>query len=115
MKKTKTNVRMVTWNLGTLNESGAEVTETSSWQEVDICDEQKHRLTASLERNQVHMLTGKKCKFKFFYAQVGILLAENLADKVIEVQHISDRIILLKLIIGKEIFSLFHVPNSFAY
>ena len=50
-------------------------------------------------------LTDKDYKFKFFCAQVGILLAANWVDKVIEVQHISDRTIIRKLMIGKAVFT----------
>ena len=49
----------------------------------------------------------KAKKFMFFDAQesglggAGILLADSWVDKVIDVQHISDSIPLLKLFIGK--------------
>ena len=42
MKKTKTNITVATWNVGTLNERGAEVVDTLSRQQVDICGLQEH-------------------------------------------------------------------------
>ena len=41
--------------------------------------------------------------------RVGILLAKKWTDKVFEVQRPSDRIILLKLIIGKTVYTLVSV------
>ena len=71
------------------------------------------------------MLKGTDSKFKFFSAQetaqvrAGILFAECWADKVIEVQCISEIISVVKLIIGKAVFTLLSVytpqvnyPNS---
>ena len=110
-KKTKTNIRVTTWNFGTPNDRDAEVVETLSRRQVHICGVQEHRFTGS----QVHTLTDKDHKFKFsFYAQAGILLAKNWADKVIEVHRISDRIIILKLIISKAVFTFLSVSALWA-
>jgi len=66
------------------------------------------------------MLKGKDSCFKFYWCGnkeghggAGILLAEHWVDKVFEVQRMSDRILLLKLIIGKTVFTFFsvYVPN----
>ena len=67
MKKTKTNIRVATWNLGSLNKRNAEVVETLSRRQVDICGVQEHRLTGSLQPNQVRTLTDKGCKFNFYH------------------------------------------------
>ena len=99
LKKITTNIRVATWDFGSLNKRNAEVVETLSMRQVDICGVQEHMFTGSLEPKQVRTLTNKDWKFKFFFcARTGIMLSENWADKVIEVQRISDRIILLKLI-----------------
>ena len=63
MKKTKTNVRVATWNLGTLNNREADVVEMLSRQQVDICGGQEHGFMDP----QVLTLMGKDCKFKFFF------------------------------------------------
>ena len=102
----KTKVRVATWNLGTLNQRSAEVMEPHSRWRVDIYVAQKHGYMASLTPNQFRILMGKDCKFKFFCPQASILLTGNWADKIVEIQHIPDRIIRLKLIIGKALFSL---------
>ena len=77
-KKTKTNIRVATWNLGSLNKNNSEVVETLSRWQVDNCGVQEHRFTGSLEPREVCTLTGKDCKFKFFFgAQAGTMLEEN--------------------------------------
>ena len=84
--------------------------ETLSREQVDFCGVQEHRFKGSLEPNQVRNLTVKDCKFKFFFrAQAGVMLAKNWAYKVTEVQHIPNRIILLKLIISKAVFTFLSV------
>ena len=102
MKETKTNIRVATWNLG--RNPGYK----GGWSDGDIVEATNWLLRCAGAHaygfpwiQQVRTLLVKDCKFKFFCAQAGMMLAENSADKVIEVQRISDRIILLKLIIGK--------------
>ena len=111
-----TKLRVATWNLGTMKGRSAEVIETLSRRRVDICGVQEHRWRGGLKTNQVRYLKGKNSEYKFFFCAndsglggVGILLAENWADKVIEVQRPCDRIILLKLIIGKAVTTFISV------
>ena len=120
-KKINTRLRVATWNVGTLKSRSAEVLETLSRRRIDICGVQEHRWKGGITANQVRTLKGKDCKYRFYYCAhesgfggVGVLLAENWADKVIEVQRISDRILLLKLIIGKAILTFISVyaPQS---
>ena len=111
-----TKLRVATWNVGTLKSRSAEVIETLSRRRVDICGVQEHRWKGGLATSQVRYLKGKNCRYKFFYSAQksglggsGILLAECWADKVIEVQHISDSITLLRLIIGKAVTTIISV------
>ena len=124
--KHPTKIRVATWNVGTLSRRSAEVVETLTRRNIDVCGIQEHRWKGGLAPNQVRFLKGKNTKFKFFYSAqesglggAGILLAEQWADKVIEVQRISHRIILLKTIIGSAVFTFVSVyapqtglPNS---
>ena len=73
-------------------------------------------LCPSQSRSQVRWLKGKDSVYKVFWSGnsegtngVGILLAKKWTDKVFEVQHPSDRIILPKLIIGKTVYTLVNV------
>ena len=85
----------------------------------------EHRWPGCFESNKSRLLKGTDSKFKLFSAQesaqvgAGILFAECWADKVIEVQCISERISVVKLIIGKAVFTFLYVytpqvnyPNS---
>ena len=69
-----------------------------------------------LSRNQAKLVKGKDSKYKFFWSGnpggtngVGILLAEKWIDSVFEVLRASDRIIMLKMIIGKTVYTLVNV------
>ena len=66
--------------------------------------------------NQSRLLTGKKSKFKFYWCGskdgqggTGIRFSENWVDKVFQVLRISDRIILIKLVIRQVVFSFVSV------
>ena len=83
---------------------------------------QEHKWKGRVAANQVRALKGKGGKYRFYYCSnesglggAGVLLAEIWADKVIEVQRISDRIIILKLMIGNRVltFVSFYVKELF--
>ena len=114
--KKKTKFRVATWNVGTLKGRSNEVVETLSRRKIDICGVQEHRWKGSLQNGQTRTLKGEKSEYKFFFSAnksghggAGFLLAKSWEDKVCNVQRISDRIILLKLIIGKAIFNFISV------
>ena len=59
----------------------------------------------------VKQIVGKNCRYKLFWSGndngtsgVGVLLAEEWWEKVFEVVHVSDRIILIHMTIGKTVF-----------
>ena len=89
----------------------AEVCESLSRQKVDIYIVPEYKWMGYLAPNQVRIFKGKDCKFKSFVSAQesglggGTLLVKIWADKVVEVQCISERILLLKLIIRKAIFT----------
>ena len=69
-------------------------------------------------QTQVHWLKGKDSTNKFYWFctpegtnGVGILLAKNWTGNVFEVQLISNRIILLQLIIGETVYTLIQCVN----
>ena len=108
----KTKLRVSTWNVGTLKRRSAEVIETLTRRKVDLCCVQEHRWAGGLLTNQVRWLKGKDSRMKFYWCGnsegtggAGILLAEKWSEKVHDVVRISDRILLLKLVIGKNVFT----------
>ena len=79
---------------------------------VDLCCLQETRMTGSLEANQTRVIKGKDSIYKLYWSGnklgqggVAILLAESWMDKVFQVQRISDRILIFKLVIGKTVFT----------
>ena len=97
-------------NVGTMRGRSAEIVETATRRlDCGFLQETKWKgvLCPSQSRSQVRWLKGKDSVYKVFWSGnsegtngVGILLATKWTDKVFEVQRPSDRIILLKLIIG---------------
>ena len=107
-------------NVGTMRGRSAEIVETATRRRLDcgFLQETKWKgvLCPSQSRSQVRWLKGKDSVYKVFWSGnsegtngVGILLAKKWTDKVFEVQRPSDRIILLKLIIGKTVYTLVNV------
>ena len=114
--KHPTKFRAATWNVVTLKSRSVEVVETLSRRRVDLCGVQEHRWAGSLAANQTRLIKGKDSTFKFFWCgkergQGGAcsLLAEKWMDKVFDVLRISDRIILIRLVIGKVVFTFLSV------
>ena len=109
-----TRFRVASLNVGTLKCKEHEVVETLSRRRVDLCCLQETRLTGDLGANQSRNIKGKDTIYKLYWCGnksgqggVAILLSDKWADKVFSVQRISDRILLLKLIIGRTVFSFF--------
>ena len=106
------NFRIASLNVGTLRGRADEVVETMSRRKVDLCCLQETRWRGGSAR----MLKGKDSRYKLFWsgndrgtAGVGFLLAEKWIEKVFDVQRISDRIILMKLIIGSSVLTFLSV------
>ena len=112
-------------NVGTMRGRSAEVVETTSRRRLDLAFMQETKWkgsdSPSDSRKQVRWIKGKDSRYKFFWSGnsegtngVGFLLAEKWAGSVFDVQRPSDRIILLKLIIGKTVYAFISVyaPQS---
>ena len=104
--------RVASFNVGTLNKRSAEVVETLARRRVDLCSLQEIRKKGTLQPGQAEWITGKDSRMRLYWCGnqkasggVGIMLAEKWVEKVFEVQRITDRILMLKLIIGKQIFT----------
>ena len=98
-------------NVGTMRGKCHEVVETADRRNLDAVGLQETRWKGGVlptrSRSQVRWLKGKDSRYKFYWSGnsegtngVGILLAERWTESVFEVQRISDRIILLRLIIS---------------
>ena len=95
---------MGTLNVNTLRGTVCEVVETLSRRKVDVCCIQETRYRGGSCRT----IKGKDTRYKLYWsgndkgtAGVGVFVAEEWIEKVFEVQRVSDRIILVKLIVGQ--------------
>ena len=108
---------MRTLNVNTLRGSVCEVVETLSRRKVDVCCIQETRYHGGNCRT----IKGKDTWYKLYWsgndkgtAGVGVFVAEEWIEKVFEVQGVSDRIILVKLIVGQHVVTFLSVyaPQS---
>ena len=107
-------------NVGTMRGRSAEVVETADRRKLDVGFLQETRWKSpklqTQSRSQARWLKGKNSVYKVYWSGnpegtngVGIILAKKWTDNVFEVQRTSDRIILIKLIIGKTVYTLVNV------
>ena len=115
--KSITNFRVGTLNVGTMRGRTSQVAETLSRRHVDLCCIQEVRWRGASAR----IIDGRNDRYKIFWIAnqeglggVGIMLAEKWVEKVFEVKRVSDRIMLLKLLVGDHIVTVLSVyaPQS---
>ena len=108
---------MGTLNVNTLRGRVCEVVETLSRRKVDVCCIQETRYPGGSRRT----IKGKDTRYKLYWsgndkgtAGVGVFVAEEWIEKVFEVQRVSDRISLVKLIVGQRVVTFLSVyaPQS---
>ena len=92
--------------MNTLKGSVCEVVETLSRRKVDLCCVQETRYQGGLCR----IIKGKDSRYKLFWsgnskgtAGVGVFVEEKWIEKVFEDKQVSDRIILVKIIVGQQV------------
>ena len=109
--------RVGTLNVNTLRGRVCEVVETLSRRKVDVCCIQETRYHGG----NCRIIKGKDTRYKLYWsgndkgtAGVGVFVAEEWIEKVFEVQRVSDRILLVKLIVGQRVVTLLSVyaPQS---
>ena len=96
------NYHFGTWNIGTLKGKSGEVCEVLHRRKVKVCCIQEVRWKGEGSR----ALQGYKVIWKGNSegtAGVGVLVASELADRIIRVERISDRVIAVELVIGEQI------------
>ena len=96
--------KIASWNIGTMRGRSSEIVETITRRNVDLCCVQEVGWRGASARH----ITGKDSRYKFFWvgnnqgtSGVGVLLAEKWVDKVYDIKRVSDRIMLIKLLVGK--------------
>ena len=111
------NFRVCSWTVGTMRGRSNEVVDVISRHKVDICSLQEVRWRGASAR----LVEGKDSRYKLFWVgndkgmgSVGILLAEKWVEAIFDVKHVSDRIMLIKLVVGKSIVTvqLVYAPQA---
>ena len=109
--------RVGTLSVNTLRGRVCEVVETLSRRKVDFCCILETRYSGG----NCHTIKGKDTRYKLYWlgndkgtAGVGVFVAKVWIEKVFEFQRVSDRIILVKLIVGQHVVTFLSVyaPQS---
>ncbi|GJZ48688.1 cleavage/polyadenylation specificity factor, 25kDa subunit [Tanacetum coccineum] len=98
-------IRVGSWNVGTLTGKFLELVDALKRKKVYIAcfQETKWKGSCNREGNQYKLwYSGSKTARN----GVGVVLAPNLKDKVVEVSRISDRIMMVRLVIEEETISV---------
>ena len=97
---------MGTLSVITLRGRVCEVVETLSSRKVDVCCIQETIFSGG----SCHTIKGKDTRYKLYWsvkdkgtAGVGVFVAKEWIEKVFEVLRVSNRIILVKLIVGQRV------------
>ena len=105
-KDNESSFRVGSLNVGSMRGKASEVVETISRRRVDLCCLQETRWKTNLK-----LIAGRVSRYKYFgcgndegTCGEGILLAENWWEKVFEVIRVSDRIILIRMVVGSVVF-----------
>ena len=104
--------KIASWNIGTMRDRSSEIVETITRRNIDLCCVQEVRWRGASARH----ITGKDSRYKFFWvgnnqgtSGVGVLLAEKWVDKVYDIKRVSDRIMLIKLLVGEAVLTVLSV------
>jgi hypothetical protein len=117
MTDVKQNVRVATWNVGSMSGKSAEVVEVIHRRRVDVCCVQETRWKNSGAR----IISGKESEYKFYWqgnkqgnAGVGIFVDRKWIDSIVDVKRVNERIIAIKLIIGARLLNVVsaYAPQS---
>ena len=102
-------LRLGTVNVGTLRGRANEVAETLERREIDVCCIQE----AGWRGEGARHIDGRSKQFKLFWTGnssghggVGIMVAEKWIEKVIAVNRVNDRLMSVKLLVGKTIMAI---------
>ena len=98
--------RFSTWNVGTMNKRGEEVCEELRRRRVDVCCVQEVRCKGQSAK----FLGVKGRRYKMWWSGnkegtggVGVMVKEELCEKVIEVRRRSDRVMAVVLVFEEEV------------
>jgi hypothetical protein len=105
-------LRVGSVNVGTMSRRSGEIADMAARRRLDFCCVQETRWKGGSARN----IGWDDGWYKFFWvgceegvAGVGVLVAERWIDSVVEVKRVSERVIVLRLAIGKSVLNVVSV------
>ena len=111
-RKEGIRLRVGTVNVGTMRGKSGEIVEMAARRKLDICCVQESRWKGGSART---MGSDDGC-YKFFWvgceegvAGVGVLVAKKWINRVAEVRRVNERVMVLRLVIGKSLLNIVSV------
>ena len=105
-------LRVGTVNVGTMSRRSGEIAEMAGRRKLDFCCVQETRWKGGSART----IGSEGAWYKFFWvgcaegvSGVGILVAERWVDNVIEVKRVNERVMILRVIVGKSVLNVVSV------
>ena len=103
------DVRTATWNVSNMVSRSGEVVDALHRRKIDFCCAQE----TWWEGESARMIGANGRRYKFFWqgcnkgtAGVGVFIAERWIDSVVNVVRVNERIMYVKLVIGKQILNI---------
>ena len=103
-------LKVCTVNVGTMVGRGREIVDMLSRRNIDICCVQEVRYKGDGART----FGVNEEKYKLWYSGsreglygVGIMVRQDLIDNVLKIERFSDRLIKIRLVLGKKVFNIF--------
>ena len=112
-------LRVATWNIGSMSGRSGEVVEAMAWRRIHICCLQETRWKGEGAR----WLGQKGRRYKFMWqgrtdgnsdSGVGVLVAEDWTDKIVSINRHGDRLVVVKAVAGKRLLNFIstYAPQS---
>ena len=94
-----------TWNVGSMTGRSGEIADALERRKVKVCCVQEMRRKGEGTRI---LRTKTREKYKLFWkgcsegvSGIGVIVSEEFMDKVVEVMRVNERLMMVKLIVGK--------------
>lgn len=105
------NIRIATWNVGTMTSKSLELERALLKRRIDVLCVQETRWKNMQKKSR--FLNSRSKNYKMFYYGtsqgqngVGVIINRKYLRNIIEIRYVSDRIILVKLVIAKTIWNI---------
>ena len=96
-------------NVGTMRGRSGEVVDMAARRRLDFCCLQETRWRGGSAR----VMGGEGARYKFFWSGsekgvsgVGVLVAERWIESILEVRRVSERLMVVRLVVGRSVVSL---------